>query len=290
MSLSGIITTKTSAPEADIVLVYLQGEKSPLKSVDALSHEYRTGNAGNPLHRIQVFHRLLQEVAPLSGTSASSASVPSLAIMAVAPRSFWKSTKKTPTEAGLLADYRSAVNYALQTYPKAKIVVYGHSLGGAAATCLLAQLSDNPSASSAMGQTGSNDYTRIRGLILENPFASIEGMVRALYPQRWLPYHHLAPLAFDKWDAAHAMRHPPPKSVLKRLRKHTLLLVSEKDEMVPREMGEELWLAAQQEGQPGKDDYPSTGGRMVIVKDALHENMWQKRQWAKEVKQYIVQL
>lgn len=174
------------------------------------------------------------------------------------------------------------------------MVIYGHSLGGAAAACLLARMPDGKATTSLPSHGTDNaarelDYTRISGLILENPFASIEGMVRALYPQRWLPYHHLAPLAFDKWDAARAMRYPQPRSVLSRLRRDTLLLVSEKDEIVPRSMGEEIWAAARQcQSREGEEETIGKG-KVVVVRDALHENMWSKRQWAEEIRRYIEQ-
>jgi hypothetical protein len=127
----------------------------------------------------------------------------------------------------------------------------------------------------------------VSGLILENPFASIEGMVRALYRSRWTPYRYLAPLAFDKWDAFGALKAPPARSILARLRPHTRVLVSEYDEVVPRAMGEEL---AQVAGvfpvaEPGPP--PSTLGGLAVLAGAMHEDGWQRRQWATEMRRYL---
>ncbi|KAF5377578.1 hypothetical protein D9615_005099 [Tricholomella constricta] len=77
------------------------------------------------------------------------------------------------------------------------IILYGHSLGGVVALCLFSHLKDHaphrrPESSPAPDSdsdevvatdtdTDSARKIRIRGLILENPFASVPGM----YPQRW---------------------------------------------------------------------------------------------------------
>ncbi|GAA5960343.1 hypothetical protein JCM3765_007479 [Sporobolomyces pararoseus] len=134
---------------------------------------------------------------------------PSNEPLAVAPRSFWNSTRSTPTESSVLADYRSALEFAYDRYgPSAKYVLYGHSLGGAASILLLDQLSvpPFPSAQSQIETTTSALVPSPAGLILENPLPSIPYMVKALYPQKWLPYHYLGFAAFDRWDAIGRLR------------------------------------------------------------------------------------
>lgn len=225
-----------------------------------------------------MFQQLLH--APLVPSSPQNTH--DVAIVAVAPRSYWKSTHRKPTERGLLADYLHVLHYTLDRFPSSRLVFYGHSLGGAAAVCLLSQLQEPADPT----QPSEQRYANIKGLILENPFASIPGMVRALYPQRWLPYRHLALLAVDKWDAAAAMRalsSPGPScrnKTLKRLAGNMLMLLSENDEIVPPAMGIELYDAAAASSAGAKP-------RMVVVKDALHENAWNKRQWLPEMKRYI---
>lgn len=208
------------------------------------------------------------------------------AIISVAPRSFWKSSSRSPTERGITLDYLHVLHYALNRFPSSRIVIYGHSLGGAAAVCMLARLRDES------GKTGNlfEDvrFRNIKGLILENPFGSIEGMVRALYPQRWVPYRYLAPLAFDKWDAVAAMHHAMSDTrsnsytTLRRLAKDMLVFLSEKDEVVPIEMGSEIFEAANTGKNAGKGVR-----RKIIVRGALHENAWDKHQWLPEMKKYL---
>jgi pimeloyl-ACP methyl ester carboxylesterase len=233
-----------------------------------------------------VFQQLLQAPAVRS----SPYNTRDVAVVAVAPRSYWKSSPRSPTERGLLTDYLHVLHYILDRFPSSRIILYGHSLGGAAAVCLLSRLYESTDPSHPPPQHLDPRYGNIRGLILENPFASIPGMVRALYPQRWVPYRHLAPLAFDKWDAAAAMwalsAPSSQDSTLKRLAGNMLVFLSENDEIVPPEMGMELYNAAVAAGggQRGTDDATL---RMVVVKDALHENVWDKRQWLPEMKRYI---
>lgn len=216
--------------------------------------------------RLPVFHRLLMgppipgpsEIAPLD-----------LAILAVAPRSYWKSTHRSPTEAGLLSDYTHILNYTTRRFPDSNVVLYGHSLGGAISLCLTSRLR-------------TEEYPNVKGLILENPFASIPGMVKALYPQKWLPYHHLGPLAFDRWDALSAVRNASPDTLAAKLAPMTMMLLSEHDELVPNVMGEALFEASA--GLVTKED----GRRRVVkLRNALHENAWQDRRWLTEMRKYI---
>jgi len=214
---------------------------------------HATGNAGNSLHRLPVFKTLLDH--PSFRSRAS--------LVAVAPRSYWKSTPTRPSERGILSDYTHALDYTIKRWPNSRIVIYGHSLGGSAAVCLASRL-------------GSGEYSNVQGLILENPFASVPEMVKALYPQRWLPYHYLTPFVRDKWDAVRAASNMPQDSLLRRLSKDMLVLLSEKDEVVPNWMGRSILDATRSEGWSS-----------VVIRDALHENAWEQGQWAKEIAQYV---
>jgi uncharacterized protein len=271
------------------------------------------GNAGGPLHRLPVFNSLLSSWT--ANPALDSSKHPAPLIIAVAPRSYWKSTNTRPTERGITSDYAHVLNYTLRNYPGASVVLYGHSLGGAAAICLLAQLREpspempTPPDSGGGIPVSKNDYSRIKGLIVENPFASIPGMVRALYPQRWLPYHHMADLAWDRWDAVSAignvsLSREGHAAVLARLKKDMMLLLSERDEVVPSSMGEAIWAAAlhcgsgdsrptTRETESNLDSAPAHRTcekplrRKVVVEGALHEDAWTSRKWIVEVRRYI---
>ncbi|KAF9810493.1 hypothetical protein IEO21_06888 [Rhodonia placenta] len=208
----------TSCREPDVVIVYLQG------------------NASNPLARIPVFERLLSAKALGRLEPIKPKEKLNMAVIAVAPRSFWKSSSRTPTQRGLLADYAHVLS----------------------------------------------------GMILENPFSSIPDMVRALYPQRWMPYRYLAPMAFDEWDAVAAMRSTKdrPDALLARLSANMLMLLSEKDEVVPMSMGAELYDASETDQKGSRDDGLSVK-RRVVIRGALHENAWTERQWRDEMLGYL---
>jgi hypothetical protein len=201
-----------------------------------------------------------------------------MTILAIAPRSYWKSTPRRPTQSGIIHDYSDTIHYALQEYPSAKIVLYGHSLGGAAAICTLAELQSDVSRPSVPS------FDRIRGLILENPFTSVPAMIHALYPQRWLPYRYLAPLTFDKWDTLTALElHSVRDTVLGRVSREMLVLLSEHDEIVPREMGAQIFRLATRH-------HPHTSAAMVEVPRALHENAWTKKIWIDELSKYLARI
>ncbi|KAH9053973.1 Alpha/Beta hydrolase protein [Lactarius deliciosus] len=215
---------------------------------------YFQGNAGNPLHRIPMFATLLN-------------AIPSLAILAPAPRSYWTSTGARPTQAGLIADHAAALAFATSRFPTSHLTLYGHSLGASAALCLL-------------GNDGAPGVG-VHGLVLENAFTSVPDMLRALYPQRWLPYRYLGPFVIDRWDARAAAR---------GIRRHALahramVLVSERDEVVPPVMGQEIFDALK---APSGTD--GRLGRLVVLERALHEDAWRYRDWSQAMKQYLCDL
>lgn len=148
-------------------------------------------------------------------------------------------------------------------------------MGGAIAVCLAAQLN-------------ALDHPSIKGLILENPFASIPGMVKALYPERWLPYHYMGPLVFDKWDALQEMQNMHEASLLRKLSQNMLVLLSEKDEVVPTEMGRALFEAASDTPTVIPSPKPlMRRGELVVIRGALHEDGWMRRQWVVVMDKYL---
>ncbi|GAA6006953.1 uncharacterized protein JCM10292_000371 [Rhodotorula paludigena] len=297
---------------------------------------YLQGNAGTPLLRAPLFRALLREP-PSPRSSSGSPPEPRVSLFAVAPRSFWLSTRATPTERGILADYRAALAHAYTRHgPGSRYVLYGHSLGGAAAVLLLEQLRHGPFASGGEDRTGTSapesrqtsashisttatsDYDvessasassplvpsasspaltvpRLSGIILENPLPSIPYMVRALYPQRWLPYHYLGPFAFDKWDAVGRLARDRTGGEARGLR--SLWIRSGRDEIIPhgaedgvREMYA-AWVRAREAGgaASGRDEEEPTS-RWVDVPGALHDTAYMERRWRDEIRAFLRQV
>ncbi|KWU42271.1 hypothetical protein RHOSPDRAFT_21556 [Rhodotorula sp. JG-1b] len=236
-----------AGPERRVVIVYLQG------------------NAGTPLLRLPVFRKLLK---PDRSTARSRQ--PRITLLAVAPRSYWLSDRTTPTEHGVLADYRAALAYAQERYGSdATYVLYGHSLGGAAAVLLMLRQLDERT-------------PHIAGLILENPLPSIPYMVRSLYPQRWLPYHYLGPFAFDKWDALPAIeqgvRQGSGVGEKRRRFPPSLWIRSGRDEIIPHGAND------------GVERIRVGRARWIDIPHALHDTAYMEQRWRDEIRRFVDEL
>jgi hypothetical protein len=78
------------------------------------------------------------------------------------------------------------------------------------------------------------------------------------------------------------------------------VIVSERDEVVPPEMGREIFNALRasedtQEGGEGvgsmvREQEQKLLGRFVVVEGALHEDAWRYREWTRAVKLYLEDL
>ncbi|GLB40759.1 putative alpha beta-hydrolase [Lyophyllum shimeji] len=153
----------------------------------------------------------------------------------------------TPSEKGLRIDAQTALDYILnQPYLRqAPIILYGHSLGGAVAIDLASR---NPSKVSpqSIPLPPSPDKTvfsirvpgppKISGLIVSNTFTSIPDIVR-----RW-PYVGLFSfVCHQRWRSRAKMPCIPAKTPI-------LMLSGRKDEVIPPELMDRLWAAAQKRG------------------------------------------
>ena len=128
-------------------------------------------------------------------------------------RGFGASTDSVPTELGLYQDARAVYTYLRDTIgiDPARIVIYGHSLGGGVATEL------------ATGAPAA-------GLILEGTFRSVPSVAKGRYP--YLPIETLAENRFDN------------EAKLGRLRMPLLVMHAHADGTVPFTQGETLFRVA----------------------------------------------
>ncbi len=101
------------------------------------------------------------------------------AVLGVDYRGFGRSTRELPSEEMATEDARAAWAWLAQRHPQARRFVFGHSLGGAIAVNLAAEVADEA------------------GLIVESSFPSIPDVV-STFKWGWLP---LGPLITQRLDA-----------------------------------------------------------------------------------------
>ncbi|KAK4047275.1 hypothetical protein OIO90_006236 [Microbotryomycetes sp. JL221] len=235
------VSSSTPSPsETRIVIVYLQG------------------NAGTPLLRLPLFRRLVTLPLKLKTKNDSKRQInhssnvqPNVTVLAVAPRSYWTSTRATPTESGVLSDWEATLN-----------------LGGAAALKLT-------------NESAKRELPPVDGLIVENPLPSIPFMVSALYPQRWLPYHYLGRFAFDRWDAIKAVQGSKPSQP-------SLWIRSGQDEIIPTSSSSQAGddqVERMYETWASRSDHST---RWLKVPGALHDQAYLTRSWRDGLRDFLV--
>jgi hypothetical protein len=158
-------------------------------------------------------------------------------VLAVDYRGFGRSSAGLPSEETVYQDARVAWDRLLQLQPNpAKRFIYGHSLGGAVAIDLAAQLSKTPSEAASAS-----------GLIVESSFTSLADIARSLtYP--WLPVQLLLSQKFDSVDKIAKVQMP------------VLLVHGTGDRYVPSRFSQALFDAAP---NPKK---------LLLIEGASHNN------------------
>ncbi|POV97197.1 hypothetical protein PSHT_14705, partial [Puccinia striiformis] len=239
---------------------------------------YLQGNAGNTLARLPKFRELL--------FPAAATDPPTLGLFALSPRGYWSSggplpfplTALTPpghrlSQRGLLRDYGRVLAELGQRSELKNVPVWlhGHSLGGAVAAQLLAEMCK------AEGGTA-----HIAGLILENPLPSVPHMVKVLYPSKWLPYHYLGGFARDRWDssqALHSIHHRIP----------LLVIQSEHDELVPPLLTRDLYddACASRLSNPTNNPTHQPITQHAVIPHALHDSAFSKARYRLTVHRFI---
>jgi alpha-beta hydrolase superfamily lysophospholipase len=155
------------------------------------------------------------------------------AVLAVDYRGFGQSTQRLPSETLAVEDARAAWQWLRHEHPGRPRYLFGHSLGGAIAVHLAAELA-----------TEAGDLS---GLIVEGSFPSIPAVVSQL-KWGWLP---LAPLITQRFDAG---------SRIGAVKAPVLVVHGSADNLIPPMLGQALFEAAPQ---------PK---RFVLVEGGSHHN------------------
>lgn len=147
-------------------------------------------------------------------------------------RGYWTSHDR-PSESGIDQDAEAALRWIrhqhseqhsqLNVSPRPVVILYGSSIGCGFATNLAAK----------------SQALLVNGLVLETPFTSTRDMLKALYPQKWLPYQYLWPFLrshLDSWtNLGTIARAYGSKAPLVHI------VEAGKDELVPAALGEQLY-------------------------------------------------
>ena len=131
-------------------------------------------------------------------------------VLGIDYRGFGQSTAALPSEGMACEDACAAWRWLARQHPRAQRFVYGHSLGGAVAVHLAAQVSD------------------VAGLIVENTFTSIPEVIGS-FNRGW---RALAPLITQRFDSAQRIPH---------VKAPTLVVHGSADHFIRPELGRALF-------------------------------------------------
>ena len=212
----------------------------------------------------------------------------------VSYRGYWTSRGR-PSQRGIERDAAATLNWIEDRYDnlgaagKLKLVLWGQSIGAGVATVAAAQSVCRHTSVTPSGARAVVSSTRRRlfdGLILETPFTSVQDMLVAIYPQRWLPYRYLGRFLRSRWDSRealtalsgalpkdgelHASTPPLPR---------ILILQAGLDEIVPSSHGQDLERLCKELGFP-------TARR--IVRGALHSEALLRSEGRVAVKNHLL--
>ncbi|PHH90907.1 hypothetical protein CDD83_2284 [Cordyceps sp. RAO-2017] len=187
-------------------------------------------------------------------------------------RGYWTSHDR-PSERGINLDAQAALQWVSQRHrdkavggqsPEPILLLWGQSIGCGFATNLAAM----PSRSSDLS---------IDALVLETPFTNTRDMLKALYPQRFLPYQHLWPFLrnhLNSWEnfgiMARKRGHRPPD---------VYIVEAAKDELVPQDHGELLRQRCQDLG---------LFVERFSVRGALHNDVMVRKEGKQAISQSIL--
>jgi len=164
-----------------------------------IDEDWIRNNSMNLSHRLPFMKELVEKL--------------KMNVFIVSYRGYGSSTGE-PSEEGLKIDAKTTLEYLSnrQDLKDSKIIIFGRSLGGAVAIDLLSSVENN----------------RVKALILENTFTSIDDMIDVVFP--FLKY--IKSLSHNKWESIEK---------IKNISIPTLFICGEQDEVVPHGMVKKLF-------------------------------------------------
>ncbi|PHH83704.1 hypothetical protein CDD82_4666 [Ophiocordyceps australis] len=183
---------------------------------------YFQGNAASTPYRLPDITSILGIVRDLGPKAADVYST-----ICLSYRGYWTSHDR-PSERGINLDSMATLAYVERTHDERKaknpncksvLVLWGQSIGSGFVTNLAASHPDRPK-------------MKIDALVLETPFTNTRDMLKALYPQRWLPYQYLWPFLRTKLDSYKNMSFIAQLPSHRRPEIH--IIEAGQDELVPR--------------------------------------------------------
>jgi hypothetical protein len=219
---------------------------------------YFQGNGGSVPPRLPLLSNTLKLLQSRNGESTR------YTMVALSYRGYWRSSGRA-TEAGIKLDAQATLNWVKEIHPNASIVLWGQSLGAGVACAAAAE------------HLAKNESQLVQGLILETPFTSVGSMLKALYPERWLPYRYLTGFLRSHWDSEVALRRIAPAE--KGRRPQILLCAATRDEVVPPEEAEKLQRVCEETLLVTK---------RVNVIGALHNEATTRREGQEAVASFVI--
>ncbi|SMY23205.1 unnamed protein product [Zymoseptoria tritici ST99CH_1A5] len=235
------------------------------------------GNGGSLPPRLPLMSRFLKAIRQQADTAGAGVK---LTMVALSPRGYWKSSGRA-SQKGIERDAQALLRWIpshlkFDDECELELILWGQSLGAGVATTATATYLTEAHNTASM--------PTILGLLLETPFTSIESMLLTLYPQKWLPYRRLHPFLWNHWDSRQALatigKHFTSPGKASKAPK-VLLMIAEKDEVVPAEEGKKLEEACEQAGL----DWQRKDAAGALHVDALAKSQGRDQavQWILEV-------
>lgn len=238
-----------------IALKVLEGSM-PNDAQDRVVVLYYQGNASSTPPRLPYLSQIIKAVSRDHSVDVS--------IVALSYRGFWKSKGKA-TQPGLEKDAAAAVQWVLNRYDESsRIVIWGQSIGTGVAALAVADLC----------RKDRKSFNRIDGLLLETPFVNMRALLKAMYPQKWLPYRYLTPFLRSTWEIQSALEEVADAGSRMKI----LLLQAENDEIVPDGQASILEDACRAKG---------LSVTRQVVAGALHQDIMMKPMGRKRINDFI---